>query len=96
MSDRKIPRDLELGRALDRLADELKWNLSEQYVADGANGVLKGGNEVVSLYVRGSAEENAEIANGLEKIIGPIRRQKVLSLLDQIDALSLEIRLEQQ
>ncbi len=92
MSERTVPRDLALGRQLERLADELKWNLSEQYVADGAHGVLRGGNEIISLYVRGNAEENIRIAEGLEAIIAPIRRQKVVQLLDQIDALSAEIR----
>lgn len=94
MSERTVPRDLALSRRLGELSDELKWNLSEQYIADREH-VLKGGNEIVSLYVRQTPDEAAALADGMERLVGPLRRRKVLELLDNIDTLSAEIRAEQ-
>ena len=91
MAERTVPQDLVFARRLECLADELTWNLSEQYIADGTE-VLKGGNEIVSLYVRPSEGEAIALAEGMEELIGPIRRRHAVMLLDQIDALSAQIR----
>lgn len=91
----RVPRDLTLARRFAEIADQLKWSLQEQYVAD-SDCVLKGGNEIVSFYVRPTAAEAEQLAKGLEALVGPLRRASVITLLDQLDALSAEIRQEQQ
>ena len=88
---RRVPHDLTLARRLHEAANTLMWNLHEQYIADGSV-VLKGGNEIVSMYTTLNSADAQAVAAGLEQVVGPLRRREALALLNTIDALSGLIR----
>ena len=88
---RHVPNDLTLARRLHEATNTLMWNLHEQYIADGSV-VLKGGNEIVSMYTTLNNADAQAVAAGLEQVVGPLRRREALALLNTIDALSALIR----
>lgn len=78
---------------IKKAADDLFWCTRERYFADG-NMVLRGGNELVSLYSRPTAEDAVRIAAGLNATLDPIRKRRVVDILAKlrsaIDALEAE------
>lgn len=81
----RVTEAQRLAERIRAAADDLMWCARERYVSDGDH-VLKGGNELISLYVRPTAVEAAEIADGLEGVIAPIRAKRVRELIAGIRA----------
>lgn len=89
----EISKSHTLSEQLDSAADNLKWCLSEKYHAEkGADYVVRGHNEVVSLYCRPQGCQVVKLAAELERVVAPVRTANAIKLLDQIDALSVSIR----
>ena len=78
---------------MDAATDNLKWCLSERFFSEeGFDRVMRGHNECVSLYCRPDGFQSAVLAKGLEEIVGPVRRENAIRLLDEIEELSAAVR----
>ena len=76
---------MDIAGDIKKAADNLFWCTRERYFADG-NMVLRGGNELVSLYSLPTADEAVEIAAGLNAVLDPIRKRRVDEIIENLRA----------
>ncbi len=88
----EISKSYMLAEQLDRAADTLKWCLAERYHVRSGD-LLRGHNEVVSLYCRPDEHQAKRLAVDLEAVIGPVRTTNALRLIAEIEGLLPEIKM---
>jgi hypothetical protein len=84
---------MDIAGDIAKTADDLRWCTRERYFADEGI-ILKGGNELVSLYSRPSADEAADVAAKLNDAIDPLRKRRVAELIAKLRALTDELENE--
>jgi len=85
-----LTKSMQIAGFMKQAADDLYWCTRERYTADGI-GVLKGGNELISLYTRPKNEDAVAVAEGLNALIGPMRKRRVEDLVDKLRAMADEL-----
>ncbi len=86
----KYPRDHVAAQECARAAELLYRCVSEH-----GSIVLHSGNSVVSLSVELDESAAAQVAAGIEAVIGPVRRRDALRRIAEIEALLAEIKMLQ-
>ena len=89
---REVSQSHTLAEQLETAADSLRCCLSERFfVKEGSPYVMRGHNECVSLYCRPDHQQATVLAEKLEQIVGPIRDENAIRLLNKINKLSAAI-----
>lgn len=85
MSER-LTASMTIADEIKRVADDIYWCSRERYYVHHGD-LLKGGNELVSLYARPTEVEAHEVARRMNEVIGPMRKKRTEELKLKLDDL---------